>query len=77
MSEMQTKLQELLKGFLDEGQEMIDPTTPIATLGLESIRIMEFMLDVEDHYDISVDLESLGNIHTLVDLEHVIQRELG
>ena len=51
MSEMQTKLQELLKGFLDEGQEMIDPTTPIATLGLESIRIMEFMLDVEDHYD--------------------------
>ena len=77
MSDMQTKLQELLEGFLNEGQEMIDATTPIATLGLESIRIMEFMLDVEDHFDVSVDLESLGNIHTLADLESVINRELG
>lgn len=77
MSDMQTKLQELLAGFLEEGQTMIDAQTPIATLGLESIRIMEFMLDVEDHFDVSVDLESLGNIHTLADLEQVINRELG
>lgn len=77
MSDMQTKLQELLEGFLEDGQEMIDAQTPIAKLGLESIRIMEFMLDVEDHFDVSVDLESLGNIHTLADLEAVINRELG
>ena len=77
MSDMQTKLQELLAGFLEEGQTMIDAQTPIATLGLESIRIMEFMLDVEDHFDVLVDLESLGNIYTLADLEQVINRELG
>jgi acyl carrier protein len=33
---------------------------------------MEFMLEVEDHFDIAIDLESLSNIQTIKDLAGVV-----
>ena len=68
-------LASLLEPFLLEGQAMIDAVTPIASLGLESVAVMEFVLEVEDHFDISIDLDSLGNIHTLEDLAAAVRRE--
>ncbi|MEO0973211.1 MAG: acyl carrier protein [Pseudomonadota bacterium] len=68
MSEIQQTLSELLRPFLEEGQTMIDAETPISTLGLESVVVMEFITEVEDHFDINIELESLAHIHTLNDL---------
>lgn len=51
----------------------ITPTTNMVTeLQLDSFQVMEFMLEVEDHYDIAVDLDSLSNIHTIEDLAGVV-----
>jgi acyl carrier protein len=33
---------------------------------------MEFMLEVEDHFDVAIDLESLSNIQTINDLAGVV-----
>lgn len=72
MTEIEQTLSELLSGFLSEDQRMIDAATPINTLGLESVVIMQFIAEVEDHFDINIDLDSLAQIHTLNDLANIV-----
>ena len=51
----------------------ITPATNMVTeLQLDSFQVMEFMLEVEDHFDIAIDLDSLSNIHTINDLAGVV-----
>ena len=53
--------------------KMITPATDMVTeLQLDSFQVMEFMLEVEDHYDIAIDLDSLSNIQTITDLAGVV-----
>lgn len=47
-------------------------TNMVTELQLDSFQVMEFMLEVEDHYDLAIDLESLSNIHTISDLAGVV-----
>ena len=47
-------------------------TNMVTELQLDSFQVMEFMLEVEDHFDIAVDLESLSNIQTINDLADVV-----
>lgn len=47
-------------------------TNMVTELQLDSFQVMEFMLEVEDHFDIAIDLDSLSNIHTITDLAGVV-----
>ena len=47
-------------------------TNMVTELQLDSFQVMEYMLEVEDHYDIAIDLDSLSNIHTINDLAGVV-----
>ena len=52
---------------------VITPTTNMVTeLQLDSFQVMEYMLEVEDHFDVAIDLESLSNIQTINDLAGVV-----
>ena len=54
-------------------QRTITATTNMVTeLQLDSFQVMEFMLEVEDHYDVAIDLDSLSNIQTIHDLADVV-----
>ena len=44
----------------------------VTELQLDSFQVMEFMLEVEDNFDIAIDLESLSNIQTIDDLAGVV-----
>lgn len=75
-----TKLAEILTNYLKTNwanspsvNRAITATTNMVTdLQLDSFQVMEFMLEVEDHYDVAIDLESLSNIHTIIDLADVV-----
>jgi acyl carrier protein len=47
-------------------------TNMVTELQLDSFQVMEFMLEVEDHYDVAIDLDSLSNIETISDLANVV-----
>jgi acyl carrier protein len=47
-------------------------TNMVTELQLDSFQVMEFMLEVEDHYDIAIDLDSLSNVNTIKDLAGVV-----
>lgn len=74
------KLAEILTSYLKNNwadspsaNRTITPATNMVTeLQLDSFQVMEFMLEVEDHYDIVIDLDSLSNIHTISDLAGVV-----
>ena len=74
------QLAEILTGYLKNNwadspssNKVITPVTNMVTeLQLDSFQVMEFMLEVEDHYDIAIDLDSLSNIHTINDLAGVV-----
>ena len=74
------KLAEILTGYLENNWVGSSTDTPTITaktnmvtgLQLDSFQVMEFMLEVEDHFDIAVDLESLAEIQTINDLALVV-----
>ena len=74
------KLAEILTNYLrnnwadsPSSNKTITPATNMVTeLQLDSFQVMEFMLEVEDHFDIAIDLDSLSNIHTITDLAAVV-----
>ena len=74
------KLAEILTGYLENNWAGSSPNTRAITaetnmvtdLQLDSFQVMEFMLEVEDHFDIVVDLESLADIQTIQDLAVVV-----
>jgi len=75
MSDIAAVLKTILQGFLSDDQKTLDETTPINSLGLESVVVLEFVTDVEDHYDINIDLDSLANIQTLSDLAEAVRAQ--
>ena len=75
-----SKLAEILTQYLRDNwvkspsiKRTITADTNIVTeLQLDSFQVMEFMLEVEDHFDIAIDLESLSTIQTIDDLSVVV-----
>lgn len=65
-------LETILRGFLTDDAQTLNQTTLINSLGLESVVVLEFVTDVEDHFDINIDLDSLANIQTLNDLAEAV-----
>ncbi len=74
------KLAEILTEYLKNNwvkspsskQTITASTNMVADLQLDSFQVMEFMLEVEDHFDVAIDLESLSNIQTINDLATVV-----
>jgi acyl carrier protein len=74
------KLAEILTDYLKNNwvdspsskQKITAATNMVTELQLDSFQVMEFMLEVEDHYEIAIDLESLSNIQTINDLAGVV-----
>ncbi|MFK7913522.1 MAG: acyl carrier protein [Pseudomonadales bacterium] len=52
-------------------------TDLVNDLALESVQIMAFVTDVEDHFDIAIELEALGTIRKLDELAAVVTEELA
>ena len=75
-----TKLAEILTEYLKNNwvnspsskRTITATTNMVADLQLDSFQVMEFMLEVEDHFDVAIDLESLSNIQTINDLAGVV-----
>jgi acyl carrier protein len=75
--------EEILKEFLDilklfakDGQRLDEQTDLVADLGLDSLRVMKLLVEVEDRFDVSIPLNVLPSVRTIKDfalqLEHIL-----
>ena len=69
-----SELSGLLLAQMSEPREIGPETDLISDLALESVQIMEFMVEVEDHYDIAISLEALAEIRTLQQLALLVSQ---
>jgi acyl carrier protein len=74
--EIEREITTILASYLKDPPPLSGDTDLIADLALESVQVMEFVVEVEDHYDIAIDLESLSNVHTIAQLAEVVARAL-
>jgi acyl carrier protein len=52
--------------------DLIDETAPVDRLGIDSLGFLEFLFELEDHFDISIPQERVVNVRTLNELAVVI-----
>jgi len=52
--------------------EIRGDTNLVSDLTLDSFQVMEFLMEVEDGYDIAIDMNALSEVHTIRDLAAVV-----
>jgi acyl carrier protein len=50
-----------------------DDTDIVEDLGLDSLGVMNFVMAIEDHYDLSIPLDRIAQIQTVADLVRAVQ----
>ena len=70
------QLYELVRPFIKEPIELDAETGLINEMGLDSVKMMELMTHIEDHFDISIPLNILPRVNTLGDFAEQLQRLL-
>jgi len=66
--EILSQLLEILQPFTKEGQQLREETKLVGELGLDSLQVMQVLLKIEDHFDISIPLNNLPTIQTVQEL---------
>jgi len=78
MNETESQLCQLLRSALDKEFPGLSATTDLVDdLALESIQVMDFIADVEDHFDILIEVDRLASIRTLSELARLVEEEVG
>lgn len=63
-----------LRAMLPDGRAISDETHITEDLGLDSVAMMDFVMEIEDRLDISVPLDQIAEVETLGDLIATVQR---
>jgi len=70
------KLFDYLKPLAAPGVEVTHDTDLVATLGLDSNKVLDLLLDLEDDFDVLVPMEALVDVQTVGDLAEVISSRI-
>ena len=82
--EIEVRIQKLLASYLESsnhpelekhGEINLD-TNLVSDFTLDSFQVMEFMMELEESFDIMIDMNSLSNSHTVKDLAKIVASEL-
>lgn len=61
-----------LAPLIKNNSELTENTDLLSDLGLDSVQVLEMVLEMEDRFDISIPVNKLSNVHTLKDLAQVL-----
>lgn len=74
--EIVQQIEQELKPFAKEDVQIGEETDLSRDLGLDSVNVMEMMLEIEDRFDIAVPVNRLADVHTVGDLAREIRKLL-
>ena len=74
--EILSDLYELLGPFAKEGRDIDSETELVGELGLNSLKVMDMLMEIEDRYDITVPLNILPDVRTVGDLADQLEKLL-
>lgn len=67
-AEILPHLLDTLKPYSKKVGQLKETTDLVSELGLDSLQVMQILLKIEDHFDISIPLNNLPKIRTVKDL---------
>ncbi len=59
--------------FNTEGLKLTAETDISSDLNIDSVTVMDFVMEVEDHFDIEIPLNVLSETRTIADLAKVVE----
>ncbi|CAN4275473.1 AcpP Acyl carrier protein [Methylophilaceae bacterium] len=79
MTEYDRILADLIKGLapFTNGKTVTESTELVGDLDLDSLKIMELLLFVEDSFDISIPVSILPDVKTVGDLAKEVEKIVG
>ncbi len=72
-----TQLYEILKSYAKDGQVLQEETELVADLGLDSVQVMQLLLETEERFDVSIPLNILPDVRTVRDFALQIEQLTG
>ena len=77
ISEIVPVLADLLKPFNLENKPLVESTDIPAELNIDSVGVLDFVMEVEDHFDIEIPMNAVANIRTVGELAAFVQSRLN
>ncbi len=66
----------LLKPFNPDDKPLVESTDIPAELNIDSVGVLDFIMEVEDHFDIEIPMNAVANIRTIGELAAYVQSRL-
>jgi acyl carrier protein len=67
---------DLLSPFNTEGKALSAATDIPAELNIDSVGVLDFIMEVEDHFDIEIPMNVVSNTRTIGELATYVQQQL-
>lgn len=67
------ELFEVLKSYAKEGQVITEDTQLLNDLGLDSMKVMQLLLETEERFDISIPLNVVADVKTVKDFARKVE----
>jgi acyl carrier protein len=72
-SNVEAEIVKLLAPRVPAGINVSAETQIVGGLGLDSVAILDFVMDIEDRFDISIPLDRVAEVRTIADLSRAIE----
>jgi acyl carrier protein len=80
MNDIEKRIAALLAEYLENSGntelaahgEITGATNLVSDFTMDSFQVMEFLMELEESYDIMIDVSRLSNIHTVSDLATIV-----
>jgi acyl carrier protein len=70
---IEAEIVELLARRVPPGVNVSAETQIVGGLGLDSVAILDFIMDIEDRFDVSIPLDQVAEVQTIADLSSAIE----
>ena len=67
----------LLEPYNPEGKKLVAGTDIPAELNIDSVGVLDFIMEVEDHFDIEIPMNVVSEIRTVGDLATYVSTQLS
>jgi acyl carrier protein len=72
-----TEIYKVLTPFAKEDHPLSEESELVADLGLDSMQVMRLLLEIEDHFDVSIPINVLPDIRTIRDFAQQLEKILN
>jgi acyl carrier protein len=77
MTDTVQQICKLLEPFNSNGSKLSADTDISTDLNIDSVTVMDFVMEVEDHFDIEIPLNVLSETRTIAELAKVVEARTG